>query len=159
LEEFLALSHPVDTHVGSRLRQRRALLGMSQTDLGRAVGLTFQQVQKYERGFNRVSSSRLFEFAKVLDVPVALINSLGQGVAYLKAHPKEFTDPVLVLHGLNDGLVSNLDSREFFGEIASRDKSLRIYSGMCHEIFNEYDKDEPIGDLIGWLNRRLAPAR
>ncbi|TAJ95045.1 MAG: XRE family transcriptional regulator [Reyranella sp.] len=44
---------------------------MSQTDLGKAVGLTFQQVQKYERGFNRVSSSRLFEFAKVLDVPVA----------------------------------------------------------------------------------------
>ena len=59
-----------DTHVGSRLRQRRALLGMSQTDLGNAVGLTFQQVQKYERGFNRISSSRLFEFAKVLDVPV-----------------------------------------------------------------------------------------
>lgn len=43
---------------------------MSQTDLGKAVGLTFQQVQKYERGFNRISSSRLFEFAKVLDVPV-----------------------------------------------------------------------------------------
>jgi len=67
----VALSHPVDTHVGSRLRQRRALLGMSQTDLGKAVGLTFQQVQKYERGFNRISSSRLFEFSKVLDVPVA----------------------------------------------------------------------------------------
>jgi len=66
----VTLSHPVDTHVGSRLRQRRALLGMSQTDLGNAVGLTFQQVQKYERGFNRISSSRLFEFAKVLDVPV-----------------------------------------------------------------------------------------
>jgi transcriptional regulator with XRE-family HTH domain len=44
---------------------------MSQTDLGKAVGLTFQQVQKYERGFNRISSSRLFEFSKVLDVPVA----------------------------------------------------------------------------------------
>lgn len=67
----MTLSHPVDTHVGSRLRQRRALLGMSQTDLGKAVGLTFQQVQKYERGFNRISSSRLFEFSKVLDVPVA----------------------------------------------------------------------------------------
>jgi transcriptional regulator with XRE-family HTH domain len=64
-------SHPVDTHVGARMRQRRPLLGMSQTKLGDAVGLTFQQVQKYERGSNRVSSSRLFEFAKVLDVPVA----------------------------------------------------------------------------------------
>lgn len=63
--------HPVDVHVGLRVRQRRALLGMSQTDLGQAVGLTFQQVQKYERGFNRVSASRLFEFAAVLDVPVS----------------------------------------------------------------------------------------
>ena len=70
-EVYVARSHPVDTHVGNRLRQRRALLGMSQTDLGKAVGLTFQQVQKYERGFNRISSSRLFEFSKVLDVPVA----------------------------------------------------------------------------------------
>ena len=53
------------------MRQRRTLLGMSQTRLGDAVGLTFQQVQKYERGANRVGSSRLFEFAKALDVPVS----------------------------------------------------------------------------------------
>lgn len=62
--------HPVDVHVGIRMRQRRSLLGMSQTTLGDAVGLTFQQVQKYERGSNRISASRLVEFAKVLDVPV-----------------------------------------------------------------------------------------
>ena len=62
--------HPIDVHVGKRLRQRRALLGMSQTALGKAVGLTFQQVQKYERGGNRVGASRLFEFARVLSVPV-----------------------------------------------------------------------------------------
>lgn len=53
------------------MRQRRALLGMSQTTLGKAVDLTFQQVQKYERGANRMGSSRLYEFAKVLDVPVS----------------------------------------------------------------------------------------
>jgi len=53
------------------MRQRRTLLGMSQTRLGDAVGLTFQQVQKYERGSNRVGSSRLYEFAKALDVPVS----------------------------------------------------------------------------------------
>jgi transcriptional regulator with XRE-family HTH domain len=53
------------------MRQRRTLLGMSQTKVGDAVGLTFQQVQKYERGSNRISSSRLYEFAKVLDVPVS----------------------------------------------------------------------------------------
>lgn len=63
--------HPVDVHVGKRMQQRRALLGMSQTALGTAVGLTFQQIQKYESGANRVGSSRLYEVAKILDVPVA----------------------------------------------------------------------------------------
>src|ERR1700710_2338938 len=67
----MSRSHPVDVHVGARMRQRRSLLGMSQTNLGTAVGLTFQQIQKYERGANRIGSSRLFEFAKVLDVPVS----------------------------------------------------------------------------------------
>jgi transcriptional regulator with XRE-family HTH domain len=63
--------NPVDVHVGQRMRQRRTLLGMSQSVLGDAIGLTFQQVQKYERGANRVSSSRLFDLGRVLDVPVA----------------------------------------------------------------------------------------
>ena len=67
----MAKSHAVDVHVGTRVRQRRTLLAMSQTKLGDAVGLTFQQIQKYERGSNRIGSSRLFEFAKVLDVPVS----------------------------------------------------------------------------------------
>jgi transcriptional regulator with XRE-family HTH domain len=67
----MAKSHPVDIHVGQRMRQRRTLLGMSRIAVGTAVGLTFQQIQKYERGSNRIGSSRLFEFAKVLDVPVS----------------------------------------------------------------------------------------
>jgi len=67
----LAKFHPVDIHVGTRIRQRRTLLAMSQTKVGDAVGLTFQQIQKYERGANRIGSSRLYEFAKVLDVPVS----------------------------------------------------------------------------------------
>ncbi|MBB2159453.1 helix-turn-helix domain-containing protein [Gluconacetobacter sacchari] len=62
---------PVDVHVGGRIRLRRALLGMSQERLGEALGLTFQQVQKYERGTNRVSASRLYELSDVLDVPVS----------------------------------------------------------------------------------------
>ncbi len=61
---------PVDVHVGARVRQRRTLLGMTQTGLGDALGLTFQQVQKYERGTNRVSSSRLYELSRLFDVPV-----------------------------------------------------------------------------------------
>ena len=61
----------IDIHVGRRVRMRRTLLGMSQGKLGDAIGLTFQQVQKYERGANRVSSSRLYDLANVLGVPVS----------------------------------------------------------------------------------------
>lgn len=62
---------PIDIHVGSRLRLRRTLMGLSQTDLAKSVGLTFQQVQKYESGANRVSASRLYHIAETLDVPVS----------------------------------------------------------------------------------------
>ncbi len=62
--------HPVDVHVGRRVRMRRTLLGMSQTTLGDVLGLSFQQVQKYENGKNRMGSSRLFDLSRVLDVPV-----------------------------------------------------------------------------------------
>lgn len=61
---------PVDIHVGNRVRQRRTLLGMSQEKLGHALGLTFQQVQKYERGANRMGASRLHQISRILDVPV-----------------------------------------------------------------------------------------
>ena len=61
----------VDVHVGGRMRLRRTLLGLSQEKLGEAIGLTFQQVQKYERGTNRVGASRLFDLSGVLDVPVS----------------------------------------------------------------------------------------
>jgi len=64
-------SHPVDVHVGSRLRLRRRMLRMSQENLGKAIGVTFQQIQKYEKGINRVGSSRLYAFAKFLAVPIA----------------------------------------------------------------------------------------
>jgi transcriptional regulator with XRE-family HTH domain len=62
---------PIDVHVGSRVRLRRTLLGMSQERLGEALGLTFQQVQKYERGVNRIGASRLFDLSRVLDVPIS----------------------------------------------------------------------------------------
>ena len=63
--------NPIDIHVGSRVRLRRTLMGMSQEKLGDALGLTFQQVQKYERGVNRIGSSRLYHLSKILDVPIA----------------------------------------------------------------------------------------
>ncbi|MEQ1931514.1 MAG: helix-turn-helix transcriptional regulator [Parvularculaceae bacterium] len=62
--------HPVDVHVGGRVRMRRMMLGLSQDKLGDALGLTFQQVQKYEKGSNRMGASRIFEIANVLEVPI-----------------------------------------------------------------------------------------
>ena len=62
---------PVDIHVGSRLRERRLSLGWSQSELGRALDLTFQQIQKYERGTNRVSASMLYKAAEAMEVPVS----------------------------------------------------------------------------------------
>jgi len=66
-----AASGPIDVHVGQRIRLRRTLMGLSQEKLGEALGLTFQQVQKYERGANRVSASRLLELSRVMNVPVS----------------------------------------------------------------------------------------
>ena len=63
--------NPVDIHVGGRVRLRRTLVGMSQEKLGQALGLTFQQVQKYERGANRIGASRLYHLSRILEVPIA----------------------------------------------------------------------------------------
>ena len=63
--------NPIDIHVGGRVRLRRTLLGLSQEKLGAAVGLTFQQIQKYERGANRIGASRMYALSRVLDVPAA----------------------------------------------------------------------------------------
>lgn len=65
--------HPIDVHVGGRVRLRRMLIGMSQDKLGDALGLTFQQIQKYEKGVNRIGASRIFEISRVLDVPIQFL--------------------------------------------------------------------------------------
>lgn len=71
LAELERAPNPVDLHVGARIRMRRKLLGVSQEKLAEQLGLTFQQVQKYERGANRVSASKLYEIAKALQTSVA----------------------------------------------------------------------------------------
>lgn len=74
--------HPIDIHVGARLKLRRMLLGISLESLGAAVGITFQQLQKYERGDNRVSASKLYLLAGALDVPVAFFfDDMAEGAA------------------------------------------------------------------------------
>ena len=79
--------NPIDKHVGSRVRMRRMMLGMSQEKLGDALALTFQQVQKYEKGTNRIGASRLQQISNILQVPVAFFFEgaphLGEGAAPL----------------------------------------------------------------------------
>ncbi|MEO0676775.1 MAG: helix-turn-helix transcriptional regulator [Pseudomonadota bacterium] len=65
------MKHPVDVHVGKRIRHRRWMLGMTQQQLAETVGIKFQQIQKYETGMNRVSASRLWDMAETLEVPVS----------------------------------------------------------------------------------------
>tara|TARA_R110000787_G_scaffold144231_1_gene257978 strand:+ start:59110 stop:59613 length:504 start_codon:yes stop_codon:yes gene_type:complete len=64
------VAHPIDIHVGDRLRQRRTILGLTQEKLAESVGLTFQQIQKYERGANRIGASRLFQFSQLLGISI-----------------------------------------------------------------------------------------
>lgn len=73
-------ANPVDLHVGSRVRFRRMLIGMSQEKLGESLGLTFQQIQKYEKGVNRIGASRLYELGKALGVSVAFFYEDAPGL-------------------------------------------------------------------------------
>lgn len=88
-------ANPVDVHVGSRVRLRRMLMGMSQEKLGEHLGLTFQQIQKYEKGINRIGASRLFDLSKVLAVPVQFFYeelpvSSGEGAAGFAEQPESY---------------------------------------------------------------------
>lgn len=87
--------NPIDLHVGKMVRARRKAIDMSQSKLAAAIGTTFQQVQKYERGVNRISASKLFEIARELDLPIAALfdgldpqgsgaNALGQFAGFLE---------------------------------------------------------------------------
>jgi transcriptional regulator with XRE-family HTH domain len=91
--------NPIDKHVGSRVRMRRMILGMSQEKLGDALGLTFQQVQKYEKGTNRIGASRLSQISHILQVPVSFFfegapnvpgRSSGMGEAPSPAYVSDF---------------------------------------------------------------------
>lgn len=89
-EESMSKPDPIDLHVGSRVKMRRTHLGMSQGKIGNSLGLTFQQIQKYERGANRIGSSRLFKLSNLLDVPVAyFFNDMPD---QLERHARSFSD-------------------------------------------------------------------
>ena len=84
-----ALETVIENHVAGRIRLRRGLLGMSQSDLAKALGITFQQVQKYERGSNRVSVGKLYRLADILDVPLTFFFD-GLDVPDMRRPPESF---------------------------------------------------------------------
>jgi transcriptional regulator with XRE-family HTH domain len=88
--------NPVDKYVGSRVRMRRIMLGMSQEKLGEALGLTFQQVQKYEKGTNRVGASRIQQISEILQVPVSFLFEGGPSGTPSTGGFSEGTSPAYV---------------------------------------------------------------
>jgi transcriptional regulator with XRE-family HTH domain len=88
--------NPVDKYVGSRVRMRRIMLGMSQEKLGEALGLTFQQVQKYEKGTNRVGASRIQQISEILQVPVSFLFEGGPRGIASEQNYNEGTSPAYV---------------------------------------------------------------
>ena len=89
-------------------------------------------------------------------ISVGIFRTIMQGDIWLAANAQVFTDPVMIMHGGDDGLVNPQDSLRFYSEIAVKDKSLRVYGGLMHEIFNEYDKDLVIRDAMEWMAKKLA---
>jgi len=89
------------------------------------------------------------------EISVSLCNTFAGGLAWLKENAKNFIDPALIMHGAKDGLVSEKDSRDFFGEISSDDKGLLIFPNLFHEILNEPVRDDVIAHVIKWICRRL----
>lgn len=89
-------------------------------------------------------------------ISVGLIRTIQKGVEYLKLEARDFKDPILILHGENDGIVSVKDSEQLHDEISSSDKELMIYPELEHEIFNEFTKKNEIFDtIISWIDARL----
>lgn len=96
LEMSTKTPNPIDKYVGSRVRMRRIMLGMSQEKLGEALGLTFQQIQKYEKGTNRIGASRLQQISDIVQVPVSFFFEGGPSSASSVAGMEEAPSPAYV---------------------------------------------------------------
>ncbi len=141
--------NPTDKHVGMRIRMRRMMLGMSQTNLADAVGLTFQQIQKYEKGTNRVGASRLQQFAKILSVPISFFFE-GAPTAQLTGIKTTKGD-----NGVTPAYISNF--------LASRDgqRLVKAFSQISDRALrlNLVDLAEEIVENNGRRGRRSATAK
>lgn len=129
------IPNPIDVHVGSRLRMRRMLVGMSQEKLGESLEVTFQQVQKYERGANRISASRLFDISHILDVPVQyFFDDIKPARRRKKSQRRKHVDTAQVVNFLStsDGALlirtfSEIDNAQIRRNIIDLVKSISEY--------------------------------
>ena len=123
--------NPTDKHVGSRVRMRRKMLAMSQTKLGDALGLTFQQVQKYENGTNRIGASRLQQISHILQVPIAF---------FFEGLPNELAPSALSVAQIDD-FVSDLDGLRLMRAFMRIDNATlrRRIVKLVQEIAGDYD--------------------
>lgn len=121
--------HDVDIHVGSRLRLRRSALGLSQDQLGSAIGLSFQQVQKYERGANRIGASRLYELSKVLQTPISYFFDEFETTGLAEdGHSTYEADPILKRESLE-----LMRAYHQIQDPKQRKKVLKLVQGLAEE--------------------------
>lgn len=157
------LPNPIDIHVGSRVRMRRMLVSMSQEKLGDSLGLTFQQVQKYEKGTNRIGASRLFQISRVLGVPISFfyegLTGDGEGSEVDQAEVDQSVfelDMLSSLEGiqLNSAFFSISDSKvrkkilelvKALGEAASLESAAEEGSGTSDPETPDDDENDDTG--------------
>lgn len=140
-------SWSVDAHVGQRVRMRRTLLGMSQEKLGEAIGLTFQQVQKYERGSNRISAGTLYRLGQVLDVPVSFFFDCYDDPDHARAVSSRDDSS-----SINDSQISRREARllRLWRAAPSHvsDELLSLLSSLSPGVREPQDGGEPVTGLI-----------
>lgn len=118
--------NPIDRHIGSRVRARRVMLGMSQEKLAEALGLTFQQVQKYEKGVNRIGASRLLQIAGILDVGIEFFFDGAPGLSQIRPR--------------SDGIMA---------EFLTSPESDRLVRGFLR--LKNDEARRKVADLVDWL--------
>lgn len=135
---------PIDIHVGSRMQLRRTLMGMTQEQLAKAIGVSFQQVQKYERGLNRLSASRLFDVCQALGVSITyFFEDVPEDALRARKRNAEVDEPA-ALGGRG---------RRPSGDLMSKTESLELVRSYWHMPANQREKVRALIDTLARANR------
>lgn len=135
---------PIDVYVGSRMQLRRTLMGLTQEQLAKAIGVSFQQVQKYERGLNRLSASRLFDVCQALGVPITYFyEDVPEDVLRSRQRNNDVTDPA-ALGGR---------ARRGSGDLMSKTESLELVRSYWHMPTNQREKVRALIDTLARAGR------